>query len=294
MISALIESMRPRQWTKNLILFAGVIFAQRLRDGEALAASFIAFALFCLLSSAVYLINDLMDAEADRQHPVKRNRPIASGRLQPAVALVAALIFVIIGLGLAFWMDLILGAMALAYFLLSATYSITVKHIVILDAMSVAIGFAIRAAAGSEAIHVPISPWLLLCALLLALFLALTKRRHELLLLESNAVSHRPILAEYSLYLLDQMIAVVTASTLVCYSLYTLWPETVHKFGTHNLALTIPFVLFGILRYLYLVHQKGEGGRPERILVGDPPFVINMVLWLVVVVAVLYGREIFR
>jgi 4-hydroxybenzoate polyprenyltransferase len=288
MITALVETMRPRQWTKNLIVFAGVIFAQRLRDTEAVATAFVAFALFCFLASAVYLINDVLDKEADRQHPVKCKRPIASGRLHPDTAITAAILLCSLGLALAFWIDALLGWMAAAYFLLSASYSFTVKHIVILEAMSVAAGFVIRAAAGAQAIHVVISPWLLLCTLLLALFLALTKRRHELLLLENNAVSHRPILAEYSPYLLDQMISVVTASTLVCYSLYTLWPETVEKFGTHNLGLTIPCVLFGILRYLYLVHQKGEGGRPERILVRDLPFVLNLLVWLGIVVAVLY------
>ncbi len=294
MLSALIETMRPRQWTKNFVLFAGVVFAQKVGEAQAVSTAFVAFALFCFLSSATYLINDLLDAKADRQHPLKRTRPIAAGRLQPAVAVAAAIALTVWGLGLAFWINPGLGYLALAYFLLSSTYSLTVKHIVILDAMSIAVGFVIRAAAGAQAIHVQISPWLLLCALLLALFLAFSKRRHELTLLENNATSHRPILAEYSPYLLDQMLSVVTASTLVCYSLYTLWPETVEKFHTHNLAFTIPFVLFGILRYLYLVHQKGQGGRPERILVSDVPFIINMLLWIGTAMAVLYGPESFR
>ncbi len=288
MFSAIVETVRPRQWTKNLIVFAGVIFAERLGHREDLATAFVVFALFCFLSSAVYLINDSLDAKADREHPIKRNRPIASGRLKTQTAITVAVLLCAFSFVLAFWIDPILGWMTVAYFALSASYSVTVKHIVILDAMSVAIGFVIRAAAGAQAIHVEISPWLLLCTLMLALFLALTKRRHEILLLENSAASHRPILAEYSTYLLDQMIAVVTASTLVCYSLYTLWPETVAKFGTHNLGLTIPFVLFGILRYLYLVHQKGEGGRPERILVGDVPFVLNLLVWLGIVILVLY------
>jgi 4-hydroxybenzoate polyprenyltransferase len=294
MVSALINSMRPRQWTKNFIVFAGVIFAQRLDDRQALTDAFIAFALFCFLSSSGYLINDLLDAESDRRHPEKCRRPIASGLLSPAAAVSTAIILALAGLALAFWINRMLGFLALGYFILTTTYSFTVKHVVILDAMSIAVGFVIRAAAGAEAILVPISPWLLLCTFMLALFLALTKRRHELTLLENGATSHRPILAEYNTYLLDQMIAVVTASTLVCYSLYTLGPETVAKFHTHNLALTIPFVLFGIFRYLYLVHQKGEGGKPEKILVGDPPFIINMLLWLLVAVAVLYGPESFR
>ena len=294
MIFALIESMRPRQWTKNLIIFAGVIFAQKLSDPPALGLAVAAFALFCLLSSAGYLINDTLDAEADRLHPIKRFRPIASGQLKSSAAVTAAALLIIASIGVAFRINLGLGVMALAYFLLGQLYSFAIKHIVILDVMSVAIGFVIRAAAGAEAIRVPISPWLLLCTLMLALFLALTKRRHELTLLENGAANHRPILAEYSPYLLDQMIGVVTASTLVCYSLYTLWPETVAKFGTHNLALTIPSVLFGIFRYLYLVHQRGGGGRPERILVGDVPFIINMLIWLGIVVGVLYGPESFK
>lgn len=289
MISALVESVRPRQWTKNLILFAGVIFAQRLGHFEDLEKAFVAFSLFCFIAGAVYLVNDVLDAEADRQHPIKCTRPIASGRLKPSTAIVAAAVLVAVGLGLAFGINWQLGALALAYAILSFGYSISFKHIVILDVMILSLGFVIRAAAGAEAIMVEISPWLLLCTLLLALFLALTKRRHELKLLENGAVNHRPILAEYSTYLLDQMVSVVTASTLVCYSIYTLWPETVAKFGTPNLGLTIPCVLFGIFRYLYLVYQKGEGGRPERILLGDFPFILNLLIWLGIVVAVLYG-----
>ena len=289
MIGALIESIRPRQWSKNFILFAGVIFAQRLKDKEALATAFIAFALFCFLSGAVYLINDLLDAKSDRQHPLKRNRPIASGRLKPSIAVIFAVLLALIALTSAFFINPLFGGMAVAYFCLSVIYDFAFKHIVILDVMSVAIGFVIRAAAGAEAIKVLISPWLLLCTLLLALFLALTKRRHEIILLENSAANHRPILAEYSPYLLDQMISIVTASTLVCYSLYTFWPETITKFHTHNLGFTIPCVLFGIFRYLYLVHQKNKGGSPEKILSGDIPFAINILVWLIIVVAVLYG-----
>lgn len=289
MIPALIESVRPRQWTKNLIIFAAVIFARQLGDLDSLAKAFTAFALFCFISGAVYLINDVLDAEADRLHPIKCTRPIASGRLKPSTAIVAAIALTAIGEMLAFWINWQLGALATAYTILSLGYSVSFKHIVILDAMMLSIGFVIRAAAGAEAVRVIISPWLLLCTLLLALFLALTKRRHELRLLENGAASHRPILTEYNTYLLDQMISVVTASTLVSYSIYTMWPDTVDKFGTANLGFTIPCVLFGIFRYLYLVHQKGEGGRPERILLSDVPFIINLLVWLAIVVAVLYG-----
>jgi 4-hydroxybenzoate polyprenyltransferase len=294
MLAALIETMRPRQWTKNLILFAGVIFAQRIAHPADVEKALIAFLLFCGLSGVVYLVNDVMDAASDRQHPLKRNRPIASGRLSPSVALVAALVLGIICLAGSFALNLKFGILAAVYLALSGSYSLATKHIVILDAMSVALGFVIRAAAGAEVIAVPISPWLLLCTLLLALFLSLTKRRHEILLLENGAVSHRPILAEYSTYLLDQMISVVTASTVVCYSIYTLWPETVEKFHTPYLYLTIPCVIFGIFRYLYLVHQKNEGGRPERILSGDLPFIINLLVWLAIVVAVIYASPAFN
>ena len=285
---AIIEAMRPRQWLKNGIVFAGLIFSRSLSDMRPLLIAVAAFALFCALSSSVYLINDLGDLERDRRHPLKRLRPLASRRLPVGIAWTAATTLLAVGLGLSFAVRLEFGLLALAYFALNLAYTYWLKHIAIVDVMAIAIGFVIRAAAGAEAIAAAISPWLLVCTIFLALFLALSKRRHELLVLEAGAGDHRASLAQYSPYLLDQMIAVVTASTVISYALYTMWPETVAKFGTHNLVYTTPFVIFGVFRYLYLVHQRAEGGAPERIPVGDAPMLVNLALWLLTVGLVLY------
>ena len=285
---AAVEAVRPKQWIKNLIVFAAIIFGRHIGDRSMVETALVAFALFCLLSSSVYLINDSLDARRDRQHPKKRFRPIASGRLPVSYAVALAAILAVVGVGLSFWVNLGFGLLALTYLVLETSYSFFLKHIVIVDVMTIAIGFVLRAAGGGAAIDVVISPWLLVCTVLLALFLALSKRRHELVLLEGNAQAHRRSLSEYTPYLLDQMINVVTASTVVSYSLYTMSPETVGKFHTHALAYTIPFVIFGVFRYLYLVHQKGEGGDPERIPVTDKPFIINIALWLATVAVVLY------
>jgi 4-hydroxybenzoate polyprenyltransferase len=287
---ALLEAMRPRQWTKNFFVFAGIVFAQRLLDGAALTASLAAFALFCLLSSSVYLINDIHDVEQDRQHPTKRNRPIASGRLTRSAALAAAVVLGGLGVGLSFQLTPDFAKIAIAYLALNLLYSFALKQMVILDVLSIAVFFVLRAAAGAAAISVPISHWLLICTILLALFIALSKRRHELVLLESNASAHRASLTEYTPYLLDQMIAVVTASTLMAYSLYTVDARTVHEVGSDRLIYTVPCVIFGIFRYLYLIHQQGEGGDPDRIIMSDRPFLINLVVWAVVAAAVLYLR----
>jgi len=286
--TALIEAMRPRQWMKNIFLFAGVVFGQRLYDRGAVVWSLGAFCIFCFLSSAVYLVNDVADAEKDREHPTKRNRPIASGRLPKSIALVSAFIFAIGSIGLSLVIAPTFAAFAIAYLVLNLLYSFSLKHIVILDVLMVAIFFVIRAAAGAAAINVAISHWLLICTLLLALFIALSKRRHELVLLENNASAHRASLTEYSAYLLDQMIAVVTASTLMGYVLYTVDARTVAVFGSERLVYTVPFVIFGIFRYLYLIHQKGEGGNPDRIILSDRPFFANMLLWMGTVALAVY------
>ena len=288
MATALIEAMRPRQWMKNIFLFAGVVFGQRLYDRGAVVWSLGAFCIFCFLSSAVYLVNDVADAEKDREHPTKRNRPIASGRLPKSIALVSAFIFAIGSIGLSLVIAPTFAAFAIAYLVLNLLYSFSLKHIVILDVLMVAIFFVIRAAAGAAAINVAISHWLLICTLLLALFIALSKRRHELVLLENNASAHRASLTEYSAYLLDQMIAVVTASTLMGYVLYTVDARTVAVFGSERLVYTVPFVIFGIFRYLYLIHQKGEGGNPDRIILSDRPFFANMLLWMGTVALAVY------
>jgi len=287
---ALIEAMRPGQWTKNLFVFAGVIFARKLDEPAAVIESIAAFGLFCLLSSAVYLINDVVDAEKDRAHPTKRTRPIASHRLSIPVATAAAVGLAVFSIGASFALTPTFAALALVYLALNLAYSFRLKHIVILDVLCIAMCFVLRAAAGAAAISVLISHWLLICTVLIALFIALSKRRHELVLLSDNASNHRASLGEYSPYLLDQMIAVVTASTLMAYILYTVDARTVSQFGSDRLAYTIPFVIFGIFRYLYLVHQKGEGGNPDRIIVSDRQFLVNIVLWAVAVGVVFYLR----
>ena len=249
-------------------MFAGLIFAQRLFT-PAVWPALAAFAIFCALSGAVYLLNDVADRAKDRLHPEKRLRPIAAGRLAPRHAIAVAALLIVVDLALAARLSRPFALTALAYVLLLGAYSAWLKHVVIVDVLVVAIGFVLRAAAGALAIDVAISGWLLICTILLALFLALGKRRHEVLTLEADAARHRPILAEYSAGLLDQMIAVVTASTVTAYALYTMSPETVAKFHTPLLPATLPFVLYGIFRYLYLLYRKQLGGNPSELFLSE-------------------------
>jgi 4-hydroxybenzoate polyprenyltransferase len=286
----IIVAMRPHQWTKNLLVFAGLVFSRKLLDVPSDLRVLLTFAIFCLLSGASYLVNDVIDVEEDRSHPIKRSRPIASGTLSPTMALVAAVVAACIGLAGAWVVGSELGVVATAYFILIIAYSLVLKSIVILDVLTIAVGFVLRAVAGAVAIEVEISSWLFLCTVLLALFLALSKRRHELVLLENGAVNHRQILREYSPHLLDQMVSVVTAATLVAYAFYTMSEETVEKFHTRYLGLTIPLVLYGIFRYLYLVHKREGGGSPSRALIGDRPLLIDVCLWIIAVVVILYLR----
>jgi 4-hydroxybenzoate polyprenyltransferase len=285
---SLLASLRPEQWTKNLIVFAALIFARRLLDLEALGLTAAAFAIFCVLSGVVYLVNDLVDQEADRRHPIKRHRPIASGALAPATAGAWAAILGSAAVAAATWLSPAFGLIAAGYLALFGLYSRWLKHVVILDVLSIAMGFALRAAAGGAVIQVPVSEWLLVCTVLLALFLGLAKRRHELTLLAEGAVGHRRILDEYNPYLLDQMIGVVTASTLMAYIIYCTSPETVERFGTHLLVLTVPFPIYGILRYLYLVHRRDGGGNPSELLITDRPLLICVALWGLVTALVIY------
>ncbi|HSD27009.1 MAG TPA: decaprenyl-phosphate phosphoribosyltransferase, partial [Vicinamibacteria bacterium] len=242
---ALLVSLRPHQWTKNLVVLAALAFSKHLFDTDAVARAAAAFVVFCALSGAAYLANDLVDAERDRAHPAKRSRPIASGALAPPVARAAAASLFALGLAASWGLGPGFFLCALAYLALNLAYTFGLKNLVILDVLAIAVGFVLRAVAGAVAIQVVFSEWLIVCTLLLALFLALAKRRHELVTLE-DAAGHRSILAEYSPYLLDQMTAVVTASCLTAYAFYTLAPETVEKYRTGRLALTIPFVIYGI------------------------------------------------
>jgi 4-hydroxybenzoate polyprenyltransferase len=285
---ALLISLRPGQWSKNLVIFAGLIFGQRLFDIAAVIDAVSAFAVFCVLSGAVYLVNDIADRESDRQHPLKAHRPIASGALSVPLAAAVAVALGAGGLAIAFIIGPSFAAVAAAYLLLQLMYSFLLKHIVIIDVLTIAIGFVLRAAAGAVAVQVEISHWLLVCTILLALFIALAKRRHEIVLLSSDAVNHRPSLGEYSAYLLDQMIGVVTASTLIAYVFYTISPETQAKFGTAWLGSTIPFPLYGIFRYLYLVHQREGGGSPADLLLTDGPLLACVALWALTVALIIY------
>ena len=284
----LFRSLRPQQWTKNLFVFAGLLFSGHLLDRTAWPAALAAFFIFCGLSGAVYLVNDVLDRDADAQHPIKRHRPIASGALAPGAALTAALVLAAVSVAGAGAVNAGLTMAAVAYVVLLASYSAALKHYVIIDVLTLAAGFVLRAVAGAVAIGVPISHWLLVCTTLLALFIGLSKRRHELTLLTEGAAGHRPILQEYSPYLLDQMISVVTAATLVAYSVYTISSETADRLGSDRLGITIPFVLYGIFRYLYLVHRRNGGGSPSELLLTDRPLLICVALWTAAVVLVIY------
>ena len=296
-LKPIVLSMRPRQWVKNFMVFPALVFAGQVFDPTSVVVTTGGFVVFCLLSGAVYLFNDLADIERDRNHPIKCLRPIPSGALPEHVARQA--VFWILGLAfvLALGLNVIstkvgvdFALICLAYLVLQIAYSKKLKHVVILDVMCIAIGFDLRVLSGAALINVPVGFWVIVCTTLLALFLGFGKRRHELTLLADDATSHRQILQEYSTVFLDQMIAVVTASTVLAYSLYTTSAETIANFGdsAHYLPLTIPFVLYGIFRYLYLVHRKESGGSPTQALLTDPPILINIGLWFVTVLVVLY------
>jgi 4-hydroxybenzoate polyprenyltransferase len=286
--AAILKSMRPAQWTKNLFVFAALIFARKFFSPRDLALTFGAFLVFCLVSGAFYIFNDIQDCEEDRAHPKKCLRPIAHGDLGRGAAMAVFVVLSVIGLAAAFLLHPGFFLAVAVYLALQLAYSLKLKHVVILDIFVIAAGFVIRVVAGGLVIDVPISSWLLICTTLLALLLAMGKRRHELILLEDKAINHRAILKEYSAYLLDQMIAVVTASTLIAYCLYAISPETIAKFGTEHLIWTAAFVLYGIFRYLYLVHQRGKGGSPEEMILQDKPLLFNILLWIAAVVLIIY------
>jgi 4-hydroxybenzoate polyprenyltransferase len=288
-LALLFISLRPEQWTKNLIVFAGLLFGGRLTDPPSVLSAFATFAIFCALSGAVYLFNDVADREADQQHPLKRMRPIASGRVSARSASLVATLLGVAGVAAAFLVRPMVGVAAGSYLALLLVYSAALKNIVIIDALTIAGGFVLRAVAGALAVSVPISQWLLVCTTLLALFLAFSKRRDELTGLGDAAIGHRRILEEYTPYLLDQMVSVVTASTLIAYTVYATSQETAERLGTSRLGLTIPFVLYGIFRYLYLVHQKRGGGSPAAVLMADRPLQACVVLWALTVTLILYS-----
>lgn len=288
---ALLLALRPKQWTKNLLLFAGLLFTLDTHHAPGdFARAAAAFGIFCLLSGCAYILNDLQDVAADRLHPKKRLRPIASGDLSEGAAWIFFALATPLALALAWYLSPLFFVAAVSYFVITLAYSYRLKHEVLLDVLALASGFVLRAVAGAFAIGVPISVWLLLCTFLLAMFLGLTKRRSELAALGDNPATRR-ILAEYSLPMLDQMITVVAAACLMAYSLYTFTSETAGK-THHSLMATIPFVLYGLFRYLYLSHRKGMGEAPEATLLEDKPLLINIVLYIVVAALVVYfGRR---
>jgi 4-hydroxybenzoate polyprenyltransferase len=284
----LFKSLRPQQWLKNFFIFAPLIFSENIFDRSMFLQVLLAFGIFCLLSGALYILNDLKDLEEDRLHPIKSKRPLARGDLKKRQAVATFVILSFISLVLAEVVNTDFLWICLIYFILQIAYSFALKHVVILDVFIVASGFFLRVIAGAVAIRVQISPWLLVCTTFLALFLALSKRRHEIILLGADAMNHRRILNEYSPYLLDQMISVVTASTVIAYCLYTISGDTIEKFGTNKLILTVPFVLYGIFRYLYLIHHKAEGGTPETLILKDRPLLLDIFLWIVSAALIIY------
>lgn len=288
MLRALLKTMRPKQWAKNVFVFAGIFFDGKIYDLRRLLNTLIAFAIFCLVSSVVYLVNDLVDMEKDRQHPVKRERPLASGALKPIVAQVAAVVIFFPSLLGAFWLNTQFGLVVLLYALVMTLYSFVLKNIVIIDVMTVAAGFVLRVLGGTLVVQVTrFSPWLYVCTTLLALFIAINRRRHELLLLAGNANNHRASLQEYNVAFLDEMTSLVTATALASYSFYTFSAPNLP--ANHLMMLTIPFVIYGLFRYLYLIHTRNLGGTPEEIFLSDWPLLINVLLWALTAGFVLYS-----
>ncbi len=280
-LGVLLRSIRVKQWVKNLFLFAALVFSRNLLNLKLFVNSALGFICFSFAASSIYLLNDLLDYESDVKHPVKCKRPIASGELSKKHAAIGACCLAGTSLLGALFLNSSFALVILIYLLTNVAYSIKLKHMVIIDVMVIAFGFVLRVISGGLIIHVSISLWLIVCTTLLSLFLALSKRRHELVLLDNKAGGHRKILDEYNPYLLDQMISVVTASTLVAYLLYTMDPVTIEKFNSPYIVLTFPFVLYGIFRYLYLVHQKARGGNPTKVLLTDTPLIVNSILWVV-------------
>jgi 4-hydroxybenzoate polyprenyltransferase len=287
MLRALLKTMRPRQWTKNAFIFAALVFDKQLVILDSVLRTLAGFALFCLISSAVYIFNDLSDVEADREHPEKRNRPIASGKLPVGVAWVAGILLVIVSIGLGYLLSPAFALVVLAYLVLNIAYSRWLKHILIVDVLMLAAGFVLRVVAGVALIHVErFSPWLYVVMTLLSLYLGFGKRRAELALLSDDAASHRKVLHGYTIPLLDQYIMIVSGTTIVAYSFYTFSAPNVP--ANHSMMLSIPFVVYAIFRYLYLVQVEHAGGAPEEVLLSDRPFQIGMLLWGLVVLIVFY------
>jgi 4-hydroxybenzoate polyprenyltransferase len=292
-VKAILRLIRPNQWLKNVVLFAGLVFAGLLDDSRFVVQAVLAAGAFCLLSSAIYVFNDCVDASKDRLHPVKRKRPIAAGEVREGVAIALAVALAVAGLSWAFSLGPRLGWSAVAFCALNVLYTVWLKSHVIVDVLVIATSFVLRAIAGVEALRdldprVAVSPWLLLCTFFLAVFMALGKRRQEIVLLEQNASSHRASLSDYSIALVDTMLPMVTTSAILAFSIYTIWPETVRKLGTDNLVYTVPLVVYGFFRYLFLIRERGLGGNPSEILFRDTSLLASVLAWIAAVVGILY------
>ncbi len=281
-------ALRPKQWIKNAFVFAALVFSRRLTDSNALLQSLLCFAGFCALSSAIYLLNDIADYERDRHHPKKCKRPIASGKLKRSTAGVMSALLAVLGLGVAWWLNVATGVTFSIYAVLNLAYSLKLKNIVLLDVFIIALGFLLRVISGAFAIKVAVSPWLLICTLFIALFIAFCKRRHELESLGEEATAHRQNLAAYSLVFIDKMISSLAAMTTMSYALYTIDPNVVQNLGTDGLIVTVPIVLFGIFRYLYLVHQKQQGGSPTELVLSDRSMQAVVGLYLAITISFIY------
>ena len=285
-LRAFLKTMRPKQWTKNAILFAALVFDLKLLDTSYLTHTVAGFILFCLISGVVYTINDLVDLEKDRQHPTKQLRPLASGKLTPGFAAVGAVVVAVGSLIAGVLLDLRFATILFGYLLLQLAYSFLLKNIVLLDVLAIAAGFVLRVAAGAPLAEAAISPWLYICTILLSLFLGLSKRRAELVSLQGEAENHRPILKDYNIYLLDQLIAMVTSSTVLAYALYTFSAPNLPP--NYRMMLTIPFVIYGLFRYMYLIHAENCTLAPDEVLLADRPSFANIALWGLTAVSIMY------
>jgi 4-hydroxybenzoate polyprenyltransferase len=289
-----INLLRPYQWVKNILLFTGLIFSNSLFKNNDIYVSIAAFAIFCLTSSCVYILNDLLDYENDRLHPVKKKRSIASGKVKPAHAIFMLMIGLPVSLFFAFYLNKNFFIICILYLVINTAYSFGLKKVVLVDAFIVAIGFLLRVYGGCVVIGVSATPWLFICTLSLALILSFGKRRNELNSLSNEAKNHRRTLEFYNSHLLDILITICSATAVGTYSLYTMAAETMQRFGTQKLIITMPFVMYGVFRYLYLVFVKNEGGDPTLLLVKDLPTIINGLLWVLSVVYIIYGKTLFK
>lgn len=289
LVSGVLRSIRSAEWIKNLLVFAAAVFSGNFFVPRAFVQSLGTFVALCLTASAGYLLNDVVDREADRHHPEKCHRAVASGLLPPSLALAIAAGLAIAGISVAFSINRATGIGVVGYAAITGLYTLFLKHVVVLDVLTLAVALVLRAIIGAEAVGVEFSSWLVLCTFLLALFLGFGKRRHELVLLDQKALPHRPVLAEYSSQFLDMMISVVTAATVMSYALYTMAPETIARFHTRNLIYTTGFVLYGIFRYLYLIHQRSSGGNPAQVFYRDWGLRMAVLLWLTMVFLLRYS-----